>query len=209
MGVDLSDLALRLCRSRSVDEGRGEGAALGSRRPELVCGELARLPFAECSFDLVTMFDVLYHKWVEDDEAALREMARVCRPGGWILITDSAMPFLRGPHDEAYGGARRYTRRRLREVVESAGFRVRRMSYFHFFLFPLIAGVRMKERWFSSAGGAKSSLAPIHPALNGILKALSWIESLLLGLVRLPWGSSIICLAERTESGSERAGAGM
>ena len=116
------------------------------------------------------------------------------------------MPFLRGPHDEAYGGARRYTRRTLGEVVERAGFRVRRMSYFHFLLFPMIAAVRMKEKWFSSAAGARSSLAPIHPALNGTLKALSWIESLLLGLFRLPWGSSIICLAERTESGSERAG---
>jgi SAM-dependent methyltransferase len=182
VGLDRSPAALGYCVQRGRDR--------------LVCGVLDRLPFADASFDLVTLFDVLYHRWVADDEATLREVGRVTRPGGLVLITDSALPFLRGPHDEAYGGARRYTRASLRRAVTSAGFRIRRMSYFHFLLFPIIAGVRLKERWFSPAT-ARSDLRPVRPLFNGALKALYHIECALLCVAPLPWGSSIVCLAER------------
>ncbi len=201
-GVDVSDTALRFCRARADERLTDKSEHAG--RIELARGELDRLPFSDGCFALVTAFDVLYHKWVRDDGVALAELARVCRPGGWILITDSALPFLRGPHDEAYGGVRRYTRRTLREAVEGAGFRVRRMSYFHFLLFPLIATVRLKEKWFpraESAASGGSSLEPIHPFWNGILKSIGSVESVLLRLFSLPWGSSIVCLAQRTGVG--------
>ena len=194
-GIDLSESALRLCRRRAREECTDK-TALGSAG--LICGGLLCLPFADDTFDLVTAFDVLYHKWVADDAAAMREMARVCRPGGYILITDSALPFLRGPHDEAYGGARRYTRATLGRVVEQAGCRVHRLSYFHFLLFPLIAAVRLKERLRSAPQKAKSDLEPVHPLLNSLLKAVYAVECPLLRLVPLPIGSSIICLAQKT-----------
>jgi SAM-dependent methyltransferase len=194
LGVDRSETALRLCRRREHEE-PSDKTAPGSAG--LICGELLRLPFADNTFSLVTAFDVLYHKWVADDAVAMREIARVCRPGGYILITDSALPFLRGPHDEAYGGARRYTRATLRSVVEQAGCRVRRISYFHFLLFPLIVVVRLKERLLSAPQKARSDLEPVHPLLNALLKAVYVVECPLLRIVPLPFGSSIICLAQK------------
>jgi SAM-dependent methyltransferase len=194
LGIDRSEIALRFCRRRQ-HEARSHKAAPGS--VGLICGELLRLPFADNTFSLVTAFDVLYHKWVADDVAAMREMARVCRPGGRILITDSALPFLRGPHDEAYGGARRYTRATLRSVVEQAGCRLIRISYFHFLLFPLIAAVRLKERLFSAPEKARSDLEPVRPMLNALLKAVYAVECPLLRIMPLPFGSSIICLAQK------------
>ena len=65
-GVDLSAEALRFCRTRGVSAARA--------------GLLA-LPFPDGTFDGVTSFDVVYHGWVKDDRAAVREMARVLRPG--------------------------------------------------------------------------------------------------------------------------------
>lgn len=193
-GLDVSESALRLCRQRAREERTDKTAPASAG---LTCGQLLRLPFADDTFDLVTAFDVLYHKWVADDDDAMREMARVCRPGGHILITDSALPFLRGPHDEAYGGARRYTRATLRGVVEQAGCRVRRLSYFHFLLFPLIATVRLKERLLSAPQSARSDLEPVHPLLNSLLKAVYAVECRLLRIVPFPFGSSIICLAQK------------
>src|SRR5439155_12479639 len=67
VGVDLSDEALRFCRARGVPAAKAE---------------LLALPFPDASFDCVTSFDVLYHRWVADDRAAVAEMARVLRPGG-------------------------------------------------------------------------------------------------------------------------------
>ena len=56
VGVDLSEDALRFCRSRGVLAARASVLAL---------------PFGAGAFDLVTSFDVLYHRWVEDDRAAV------------------------------------------------------------------------------------------------------------------------------------------
>ncbi len=181
-GADLSLEALALCHER------------GHHR--LAAGRIERLPFVDAAFDLVTLFDVLYHRWVADDAATLREIARVTRPGGLLLITDSALPWLRGPHDEAWGGARRYTRRSLRAVLDASGWRVRRISYFHFLLFPLIAAVRLKEKWLSAVP-ARSDLAPVWPPLNAALRSVYALEGALLRALALPWGSSIVCVAER------------
>lgn len=50
-----------------------------------VCGDACRLPFADGSFDAVTMFDVLEH--VERDGEAAAEALRVVAPGGSILLS--------------------------------------------------------------------------------------------------------------------------
>src|SRR5438105_7066576 len=123
VGVDESEIALRFA----------------TQRPHAQLGRAAlpALPFPDCSFDLLTCFDVLYHRAVSDDEQALREMARVLRPGGHVVISDSALSMLRSGHDEAMHGARRYTTGELRAKLLAAGFTVERLSYANFFLFPL------------------------------------------------------------------------
>jgi SAM-dependent methyltransferase len=47
---------------------------------DFVCGDAARLPFAEGAFDAVTMFDLLEH--VPEDGRVAAEAMRVLRPGG-------------------------------------------------------------------------------------------------------------------------------
>jgi ubiquinone/menaquinone biosynthesis C-methylase UbiE len=59
----------------------------GAERVRFVCHDLGGgLPFASGSFDRVTCALVLEH--VADLEGAFREMARVCRPEGFVLISD-------------------------------------------------------------------------------------------------------------------------
>lgn len=50
-----------------------------------VCGDAVKLPFPDQSFDAVVLFDLLEH--VVDDFAAAREVRRVVRSGGWILLS--------------------------------------------------------------------------------------------------------------------------
>jgi ubiquinone/menaquinone biosynthesis C-methylase UbiE len=52
---------------------------------QFVCGDATALPFADRSFDAVTMFDVLEH--VPDHQQAIREALRVLRFGGFLLIS--------------------------------------------------------------------------------------------------------------------------
>ena len=62
-----------------------------------VCGDACRLPFANGTFDAVTLLDVLEH--IREDEAAAREALRVTRPGGAVLVStpnlDWHYPFYR------------------------------------------------------------------------------------------------------------------
>jgi len=55
--------------------------------PGTITADLAALSFADATFDVVHAHQVLQH--VADPVAALREMARVCRPGGVVAARDS------------------------------------------------------------------------------------------------------------------------
>jgi len=57
-----------------------------------VMGDLRRIPFKESAFDVVSLRSVMEH--LEDPPAAFREIARVLRPGGWIVaLTPSSWYF--------------------------------------------------------------------------------------------------------------------
>lgn len=63
---------------------------------EFVIGDATRLLFPDSSFDAVTMFDVLEH--IPDDQAAIAEVLRVLKPGGFLLISTPNSSIWRFPY---------------------------------------------------------------------------------------------------------------
>jgi SAM-dependent methyltransferase len=63
---------------------------------EFVVGDAICLPFEDCSFDAVTMLDVLEH--IPDDRTAIAEAFRVLRPGGYLLISTPDCSIWRFPY---------------------------------------------------------------------------------------------------------------
>jgi len=183
-----------------------------------VGADLLSLPFAEASFSLVGCFDVLYHQRVGDVGEALVELHRVCEPGGYVAITDSAFPFLRSSHDVATHAARRFRLPDLTASLESSGFTIEHASYFHTFLFPAAAAFRLTKRALhgspalggvgeageTNAGAgrvdgvaARSDLAPVAPWLNAVLRSIYRLETPLTVRFRMPFGVSLLILARR------------
>jgi len=139
---------------------------------EVEVGRLEELPWPSHTFELITCLDVIEH--VPDDRAALRELRRVSRPGGWLLATVPAYQALWSYHDEANHHYRRYGRATLRAAVADAGWRLERMTSFNTLLFPPAAVVRLAQRRLRRNGAAQDEgrldlhLGP--PWLNGILE---------------------------------------
>lgn len=96
-----------------------ELARRGRPDSDVVVGDLHRLAFADGTFDGVVSGEVLEH--LADDRAAVREFARVLRPGGAVAVSVPANPWRYDWTDRWAGHERRYTEDGLRGVLEDAG----------------------------------------------------------------------------------------
>jgi SAM-dependent methyltransferase len=177
----------------------GAGLARAAGFTRTARATVARLPFPDATFDVVTSLDVLYCLDDEDERRAIDEMHRVLRPGGAAIVNVAAMRILRGNHSVLAAEVRRYDRTRLRASLERAGFRVDLLTYTNATLFPLVLAHRLVERLAglaTPAAAAEQMTVPPAP-LNELLAATLAVESLALRVVSLPFGSSLLCLAKK------------
>ncbi len=149
------------------------------------------------SVDIVCFFDVLYHRGI-DDARALAEAHRILRPGGLLIITDCAIPFLEGPHDRAVEGRERYVLSSLVHKIRHSGFTVERQTYMYFLLFPIILIKRLVDRWAVRDDLAHSDVMPVSQWIQTITKMVNSIESVGLRWLSYPWGSSLCVLAQKS-----------
>ena len=187
-GVDIDAEAVGYCRERGLENVR--------------IGEAAELPFEDGSFDLVTALDVVEH--LDDDAAAFREMRRVLRPGGLLLVTVPAHRFLWGDQDEVNLHRRRYSSAELRDRLASSGFDVLRLSYMNAFLFAPIAAIRMlrrlEHRVRPRIPHQSDFRYPAPRPVNFVLGHVFGAEGRILRRVDIPFGVSIVALAQREAS---------
>ena len=182
-GCDVSSLALEFCRARGL-------TSLGQ-------ASVTALPYAPATFDLVTSFDVLYHRAVGDTLNALREFRRVLRPGGRVLLRLPAYDRLRGRHDAVVHTARRFTTGALAGSLRETGFAIARLSYANTLLFPLAAAKRLLERRAPAHAPAHSDVTPNPAWLDAVLSRPLAIEAAWLRRRDLPFGLSVVALARR------------
>ena len=162
---------------------------------ELAQSEIETLPFAASSFDIVTALDVLEH--VDDDMTAMREILRVTRNGGVLLVTVPAYGFLWSEHDEALHHRRRYAASELRNKLTNAGFEVERITYYMSLLFFPILFIRFVQSLTKRSIEAKTSHVILPAWLNRLLVGILGFERLLLRRMNLPFGVSIVCTARK------------
>ncbi|MEP6953447.1 MAG: methyltransferase domain-containing protein [Solirubrobacteraceae bacterium] len=82
VGIDVAESSLTLARQRASRAGV-------EARCEFRAGDLRSLPADDGSFDVVLATEVLEH--VREQEQALRELARVVRPGGTLIVSSPSV----------------------------------------------------------------------------------------------------------------------
>jgi SAM-dependent methyltransferase len=167
-------------------------------RPPVARADVTAIPFRSGSFDIVTSFDVLIHLEEADEARAVAEMFRVLRPGGAIVINVAAFNALKGRHSVLCGEVRRYTRARLRAVLERAGFRIVRMTYTNAALMPILLPLRALQRLVERGRDpGDGDFIALPGPLNAALARVLAFEAALVRRVNMPFGSSLLCLASK------------
>jgi SAM-dependent methyltransferase len=184
-GFDLSETGLRL--------GRAAG------RMHLAQASVDAAPFPAGRFDLVTSFDVLYSLDDMAERSAIAEMFRMLKPGGFAVINVAAMRALRGDHSVLSREVRRYDREDLRVKLQAAGFTIVRLTYTNASLFLPMAIVRglQRRRGLKPEGETRQEISVPPGPVNAALSVILRIESAWLRWFDLPFGSSLLCLAQK------------
>lgn len=151
------------------------------------------IPVQDEEFDLIGLFDVLEH--IEEDEETLKALYKKLKPNGKIILTVPAFPFLWSSHDTYHHHKKRYLIKELNNIVENSGFKIEYSSYYNFWLFPVIALVRLLSKYQKEP--SKYHLYPPNRFFNYLLTKLFASESFLLKKIKLPFGSSIILTATK------------
>lgn len=181
-GCDYSEEAIRYCLMRGTHPVR--------------VASIYDLPYEEGSFDLVTCLDVIEH--LRLDLPAFRELNRMLKPGGHLLVTLPIGEHLYSDFDCLAGHLRRYTMQQARLLLSESGFDPVRLTCYTTLVHPLIRYYR--RRGDITRGRSRYTIGmetPI-PHTNHILKLAQDIEAWLISRWDLPWGSSVAALARKS-----------
>lgn len=178
-GVELSRTSVELARERASGE--------------VIEGSVLEMPFTVGRFDLAASLDVIEH--LEDDLAALRELRRVVKPGGTLLVTVPAYQWLWSGHDVVNHHYRRYTRRSLQRVGEQAGWQQVRTTYFNSLLLPAAILLRVLDRFSRKTTESSLDLWVPPAPLNWLLERPLALEAAMIGRGgRIPAGLSLLAV---------------
>lgn len=182
-GFDYSPLALGFCRQRGLTA--------------TTQASVTHVPVASSSVDAITSFEVLYHAAVADDADAIREFARVLRPGGVVLLRLPAFEWLRSSHDAMVHTRHRYTSAEVRQKLVAAGLQPLRVTYANTLLFPLVVGIRLLQRLLGRGHAKSSDVQETSPLVNAALLKLLAVEGALLERTDLPFGLTVLAIARK------------
>jgi SAM-dependent methyltransferase len=162
-----------------------------ARYPSVTVRQLLLPTEERADHSCLICYQVLEH--IDDDVGALRSMARLVRPEGYIVLTCPAFPFAMSPVDIATGHVRRYTKRSMRQALTDAGLEV------------------VDVRYANSLGlvcyYAFTSLLKKQPSTGG---TMTFYDRLVVPVVRLierafgdrpPFGQSVVAVARVKEDG--------
>ncbi len=161
--------------------------------------DVVRCPLPDASLDGVVMLNVLEH--IEDDRGAMRQVFRVLRPGGVVVIEVPAGPHLYDAYDKVLMHHRRYTLAGVSELVTGAGFTVLRASHLGAAMYPAFRWVKKRNQRFLDASPEEQRrrfIANVRGSHGGVLpRAVMRLEQWVGRWVSYPRGIRCIISARR------------
>lgn len=176
--VELDENAANLARERKL------ATVLNGALPD-------ELPEFSRKFDVIALFDVLEH--VKEDGVSLQVVSALLKPGGCIVVTVPAFNFLWSQHDNENYHQRRYRKHNLVNLANQCDLSLDYVSYFNFWLFPLVASIRLIRKIIPYQESWRDMQMP-NGAINGILQAVFSSERYQIGKLSFPFGISLVAV---------------
>ena len=143
--------------------------------------------------DTAICFNVLEH--IDDDVAALTNIARILAPGGRLLLIVPALPMIFGSIDRTVGHFRRYLPATLSRALAATGYRVERMNWMNLFgIVPWWVNNRLLRR-------GEESATQIRVYDRYVVPCVRWLER----RVRPPLGLSLVAVASTPAASNQKA----
>ena len=155
------------------------------------------------AYDLIILYDVLEH--VVDTQPFIDSLLYHLKPGGHMLVNVPALPWLFGRYDEAAGHERRYNKRSLAAEFRETDVEICDLRYWGFSLVPVVMLRKLVSRWHGQRDAViERGFQPPGKILHGVLRSMMRVEDALLR--RPPFGTSLLLLAKKSETGQSRPG---
>jgi SAM-dependent methyltransferase len=180
VGTDSAPEARAWCAERGLDVRDG-------RLP----GELA---FAAMSFDAIIMGDVFEH--LEQDKASAVALAGLLKPGGVLITTVPAHPWMWSKRDEFHHHYRRYTWSQFVSLFQEARLAPEVQTYYNIATFPLMIAARLGKK-LTGIDKAEADIRPLPGLVNGALRWSFEAEKWVLHTVPSPIGASLLGVHRR------------
>jgi len=181
-GLDVSPFALDY--SKQVFNGKLIQASLEDE-----------LPFKN-EYDIGLALDVIEH--IEDDLTALKNMEKVVSRGGRLILTCPAFNFLWSAHDDSNEHKRRYTSRELKTLIRQTGFEVECITYYNFWLFPIVAAIKCIFKLLRIDDTSSEIVYAKPPFFNELLYMIFASERFFISRkIKLPFGVSLLVVLKK------------
>jgi ubiquinone/menaquinone biosynthesis C-methylase UbiE len=179
-GIDSSEEALKFCKKRGL--------------PNVSKGDAEKTNLPANSFALVTLLDVLEHT---DDTKTLKEIHRILKKDGLLLITVPAYQWMWSQWDVELHHKRRYTKSGLEKLLKKYGYDIVLSSYRQsFMVLPVYAFRKLKTIFKPLDYGSDFKVG--SPFVSVPLLYVTNLEHALITSTSIPFGMSIVVLAKKT-----------
>jgi SAM-dependent methyltransferase len=121
-------------------------------------------------FDVVGCFDVLEH--IPDDVEALRNLKKVLKPGGLLLVSVPQHMWLWSEQDEYARHQRRYTRKELADKASAVGLKPVFATSYVGLPVPLMLFRKIRSKLKKTGGAIDSSEFNVSPLANSVLRRI-------------------------------------
>lgn len=182
-GFDVSEKAVEFSKQRGLDT--------------VVLGDINTVAYPANYADVLLSIDVLTILSQQDIDTFMNKAHEILKKNGLLLIHVAALPVLFSQHDIVCNLKRRYTKKSMKTMLKQyLFFEIQKISYRMFFLFPLIASIKLIKKMIKTKNHKSDQGTPPR-FINFLLTQIQYLENFCLRYVNLPIGSSLYVILRK------------